>query len=100
MNKTLLLLLLSACLLPAVSTPVRDAAAAKSLSFIEDSAPRNYWVWPDSLIDTQKASPSTVWNPVVGVWYNYVSENGYILVRDAVLGSFTSPPDTMSLGAI
>lgn len=98
MNKTLSLLLLSAYLLPAFSAPVRDATAAKSLSFIEDSAPVNLWEWPDD-VTAIKTSPSTVWVPEIGVWYACIAVNGYSRYADPA-GEFSdhSVSSTFSSG--
>lgn len=94
MKKLSLLLLLSACLLPAVSAPVRDAAAAKSLSFIEDSAPLNLWSWPTSAISVKDVAhqykPQSIWTPLTYVWYLCAAQNGYL---------FVSPTDRGSWGA-
>lgn len=97
MNKALLFLLLSACLLPAVSAPVRDAAAAKSLSFIEDSAPVNLWVWPTSarsVSDSPDYTPSSIWNPEPNVWYLCATVTGYFFVAPDDRGIWG--PDWMS----
>ena len=81
------------------ASPVRDATAAKNLSFIEDYAPINYWSWPDA-VTFQTAKPDTVWIPQVGVWYGSVAINGHSQTTSSSRGSFddTSVTTTYTSG--
>ena len=87
MKKLYILLLLSECFLPAVSSPVRSNMGGEEVSRIEDDAPVNLWSWPTDLL-FYSASPSTIWTPQLNVWYGRIAENGYSLVRSSPYGEF------------
>lgn len=68
------LAVLTASLLPA--SPVRSNSGGAEVSHIEDSAPVNLWSWPTEKTQINYIGPSSVWTPIVGVWYDGASNTG------------------------
>ena len=92
MNNKLPILSLALAVLTAsiLASPVRDADAAKSLSFIEDAAPVNLWVWPEEMVRVPvRVTPNLVWTPETGVWYGAIAANGYCNATGSAYGEFT-----------
>lgn len=64
----------------ALASPVRsELGGIAERDDIEQT--ENLWAWPTEVVDSANYgihSPTTVWNPEIGKWYDCCSVNGYV----------------------